>query len=318
MGKNIWMDGIFGVVVGDALGCPVEFKSREERKQDPVIDMREYGTFRLPKGSWTDDSSMTLAELDSLIECKEVDVKDMMEAFVRWYRIGEYTPFGYAFDIGMTCQVAITKYQRFEDPYSCGGDKEFDNGNGSLMRIMPVCLWAYEKGLNEDDAIKLIHEVSGLTHNHMRAKMACGLYYFMVVAILEEEGTLIERMQKGVDAGFRFYGKRNECMEELETYKRIRTVDVFAVVPEVEIGSSGYVVDSLEASVWCLARTESYKECTLMAANLGDDTDTTAAIAGGLAGLYYGFDGIPEAWRECIQRKEWIEELCRCTMQAVG
>ena len=308
--RDIWKDGIFGVVTGDALGCPVEFKSRSVRKSDPVVDMREYGTFNLPRGSWTDDSSMALAELDSIGRCGRIDLNDMMESFNRWYRNGEYTPFGSVFDIGNTCLSAILEYQKNKDPYTCGGTGEHDNGNGSLMRIMPAIIYAYEKNMSINDAINMIHEVSGLTHNHSRAKIACGLYFFLASAILQEDGTLLERLQKGMDAGFSYYEHLDEYAEELKTYSRIRAVDDFSLTPEEDIRSGGYVVDSLEATVWCLARTENYKDCTLMAVNLGDDTDTTAAIAGGLAGLYYGIDGIPKEWIDCIQKKEWIEELC--------
>ena len=308
--KYIVVDGIFGVVVGDALGCPVEFKNRDVRKADPVVDMREYGTFDLPRGSWTDDSSMALAELDSIGRLGCINLNDMMESFTRWYRNGDYTPFGRAFDIGNICQRAISRYQRSKDPYSCGGVAEYDNGNGSLMRIMPACIYAYEKSMSIRDAINMIHEVSGLTHNHNRAKIACGLYYFLASAILKENGPLLERLQKGMDEGFLYYGHLDDYAEELKTYSRIRTVDIFSLTPEEDIRSGGYVVDSLEASVWCLARTDNYKDCTLLAVNLGDDTDTTAAIVGGLAGLYYGIDSIPKEWIDCIQKKEWIEDLC--------
>ena len=309
---NIWRNGMFGVVVGDALGCPVEFDERGIRDNDPVEDMREYGTFNLPRGSWTDDSSMALAELDSIIECHKIDLKHIMDCFVKWYRSGEYTPFGYAFDIGNTVQRAISRFSRDENPYTCGGTSDYDNGNGSLMRIMPVCLYCYQKGLIDDKieaAIQLIHDVSGLTHNHLRSKIACGLYYFIVCEILDGASSLTDRLQSGLNKGFAYYAKANTA-EELEHFARIRNVKDFALTPRDEIRSGGYVIDSIEAAVWCLANTSRYDECTLMSVNLGDDTDTTAAIAGGLAGLYYGTAGIPQEWLNCIQRKDWIDRLC--------
>lgn len=211
MDKNIWLDGMLGVVAGDALGCPVEFSSREERKADPVKDMRGYGTYNLPAGSWTDDSSMALACLDSMLNCDGIDMSDIMNSFSRWLCNGEYTPFGNVFDCGITCRDAINQFQREQDPYTCGKSGERDNGNGSLMRIMPACLYCYAKGMkdeNVDEAIQIIHEVSGLTHNHLRSKIACGLYYFMVCEILDGTGSLKERMQRGLDKGFTYYEKK--------------------------------------------------------------------------------------------------------------
>ena len=321
MSKNIWLDGMLGVIVGDALGCPVEFCNRRERKMDPVVDMRGYGTFNLPKGSWTDDSSMALATLSSILAHDGIDLNDVMESFVKWLRNGEYTPFGEAFDVGNTCHIAMSRYGRDGDPYSCGGSDERDNGNGSLMRIMPACLYCYAKGMKGermDEAIKIIHEVSGLTHNHMRAKIACGLYYFMACELLDWKGGLNERLQEGLDKGFAYYQADPSNLAELEHYKRIRNVEAFAVTPEDDVQSGGYVVDSLEATVWCLARTKKYDECTLMAVNLGDDTDTTGAIAGGLAGLYYGVDGIPAEWIEVIRRIDWIKGMCEEAKGKIG
>ena len=313
MSKNIWLDGMLGVVVGDALGCPVEFSSREERNADPVTSMRGYGTYNLPAGSWTDDSSMALACLDSILICDRIDLADMMGGFAKWLRDGEYTPFGDVFDYGITCKDAIVWYLREQDPYTCGRSGEKDNGNGSLMRIMPACLYCYKKGMKEDrmgEAIGIIHEVSGLTHNHLRSKIACGLYYFMACEILDGTGTLRERMQRGLDKGFAYYQENPDTIKELKYYDRIRNVKAFADLSDETIRSGGYVVESMEAAVWCLANTDSYGECTLLAVNLGHDTDTTSAIAGGLAGLYYGIEGITKEWIDVIWRLDWIKGLC--------
>ncbi len=159
MVKNIWMDGIMGVIVGDALGCPIEFMARWELKENPVKDMREYGTFNLPKGSFTDDGSMTLATLASIRKKQGIDLEDIMDRFSHWYDQGEYTPFGTAFDIGRGTESAIMRYQRGYGIKECGGKTEHDNGNGSLMRIMPVCLYCYEKKPDDKEAAEQIHLV---------------------------------------------------------------------------------------------------------------------------------------------------------------
>lgn len=183
-GRNIWLDGIMGVVVGDALGLPVQFSWREELEKDPVTDMVGYRTFDLPAGSWSDDSSLTLAALSSINELGRVDSEDIMNRFLQWYDDGAYTPYGFAYDIGCTCEEAICRYGESKNYKECGCTGEHSNGNGSLMRIMPICLYVYENikktNLTEKQGIDLIHEVSALTHAHLRSKMACGSYYFMV------------------------------------------------------------------------------------------------------------------------------------------
>ena len=179
------------------------------------------------------------------------------------------------------------------------------------MRIMPVCLYVYEERLPVEDAVRTVHEISGLTHNHLRSKIACGLYYFCVKAILDGSGSLRERLQHGMDEGFSFYEKDVSNRVELSYYERLRDLSEFSAVPDTEIRSTGYVVDTLEAALWSLIVTGDFKECLLTAVNLGDDADTVGAVAGGLAGLYYGYESIPAEWLAVIQRREWIEDLCR-------
>ena len=309
--NNIWLNGIIGLVVGDALGCPVEFSSRSELEKSPVYDMESYGTFNLPAGTWTDDSSMTLATLDSIKEKFCIDSHDIMSKFHDWIFNGKYTPFGNAFDVGNTTIKSIMKYTENKDIYSCGGALVNDNGNGSLMRILPICIYTYEQKLSNEEAIRLIHEVSGLTHNHLRSKIACGLYYFCVSAILNGNGDLIERLQNGIDNGFNFYKRNIANLAELSYYGRIKNLFSFASISKDKIKSSGYVVDTMEAAIWSLINTNNFMDCELEAVNLGGDTDTIAAIAGGLAGLYYGYNNIPQSWLTVIQKREWIEELCK-------
>ena len=308
--KSMWKDGVMGVVIGDALGCPVQFKSRAEVAKHPITGMRGNGTFNLPAGSWTDDSSLTLALLDSIKRLNTIDLHDIMDNFVKWLDNGAFTPFGHAFDIGRGTMWAIKKYKIDKRPAKCGGTEDWNNGNGSLMRIMPACLFCVDKQLNDDDAIKVIHQVASLTHAHIRSNIACGLYYFMVKAILESDGTLLDRLQIGLNHGFSFYKKFLVDQKNVGYYDRLKNLTVFAGTPEDAIKSSGYVVDTLEAAVWSLLNTNSFDSALLLAVNLGDDSDTVAAIAGGLAGLFYGYDAIPKDWLQAIQKRDMIETLC--------
>lgn len=317
--KNIWLEGIMGVVVGDALGLPVQFCDRKLLEERPVTKMESYGTFHMPAGTWSDDSSLTLATLDSIREKREIDLEDIMNRFVEWLYQGHYTPFGEAFDEGNTCVYAISTYRNYHDVKNCGKTGVYANGNGALMRIMPVCLYGYEKWkageLPEESVLDMVHSVSSLTHNHLRSKMACGIYYFMVKAIVEEQGSLKERLQKGITAAKAYYQKDVIHYAELAQYSRIMDLKKWAMTGVEEVSSSGYVVDSLEAVLWCLITTNSLQEALLKAVNLGRDTDTVAAIAGGLAVLYYGYESIPTEWLEVIAQRENIEAMCACMIE---
>lgn len=312
MNTNYWLDGIMGVVVGDALGCPLQFMSRQKIKERGLVTgMEGYGTYNMPTGTWTDDSSMTIAALDSIRELRVLDPDDIMTRLVDWYEDGEYTPFGEAFDIGNTCSLAIESYERDHDISTCGRTSANSNGNGSLMRIMPACLYAYSRRLRDYDAVKAVHTVSGLTHNHLRSRIGCGLYYFCVASILAGEGTVTERLQRGMDWGFAYYESDDSNRMELSYYRRLRDLSEFSKLLEDEIKSTGYIVDSLEAAVWSVITTDNFKGALLKAVNLGDDADTVGAIAGGLAGLFYGYEGIPAEWLDVIQKRDWIEKMCR-------
>ena len=321
-GNTFWTDGIMGVLIGDALGNPVQFMSRSSvLKRGLVKGMEEGGVFHMPAGSWTDDGSMTLATLDSLTKKRKLDYDDIMERFIRWDSEGKYTPFGKAYDQGLTCLDAIDRYSQTHKWSSCGKTGEHANGNGGLMRIMPVCLYAAMKEedgtMTEKEAVQAVHNATLLTHNHLRACTASGIYYFMCREILKHRGcfngadaagesddtdvsvcSLREVLQRGMDG-------------ELVSYSRIKNMESCSKLPADKIRSSGYVVHTLEASVWTLVTTGSLEEALLQGVNLGDDADTVGAVAGGLAGLYYGYGSVPAAWKDAMQKRAWLEEMCQ-------
>lgn len=309
--KNMWKSAIMGVVVGDALGCPVQFETRAQVAASPVKGMIGYRTFNMPEGTWTDDSALTMALTDSIIKTDGIFCKDIMERFVRWLWDGAYTPYGFSFDIGRGTMNAIKSYEANKDPYKCGGTSPNDNGNGSLMRIMPAVLYSIKHYRVDYAAVHMVHTVSALTHAHVRAKIACGLYYFMAKAITEMPSSIsiINKLQIGLNAGFQYYEDMHYDAEEMAYYHRLRNLPNFKNVPTRDIKSSGYVVDTLEAAVWGLITTNSFEEALLKLVNLGGDTDSIAAVAGGLAGLYYGYDAIPADWLAVIKRREWIEGM---------
>lgn len=294
---------VLGHAIGDALGVPVEFSSRTEMDNSPVEDMEEGGTYNMPKGTWSDDTSMSLATLDSLSN-NVIDYDDMMANFCDWFNKAKYTPAGVVFDIGRGTMKSLMSYMRGEaEAVDCGQKSELDNGNGSLMRIHPVVLFLASKEVPIDEKIEIIHNVSSLTHGHIRSKVACGIYAFVLWELLKEPTK--ESIFVGLQKAKEFYANN----DELSHYNRLFD-KTFIVTKRDLIKSSGYVVDTLEAALWCLLTASSYKDCVLRAVNLGGDTDTVAAIAGGLAGALYGVDNIPNQWIENLQRYEYLEELC--------
>ena len=316
--------GIFGVVTGDALGVPVEFKNRASLQLAPVTDMREYGTHRQPKGTWSDDSSMMFATMDSMEKCGGIDYADIMTGFVKWSKDAEYTPYGRVFDMGITCVRAIDEFRDGVNPLDCGCNGERDNGNGSLMRIMPVSLYCV---LKEDflekntlkSCVDMVQNVSRLTHAHPRSMIGCVIYTFICYELIHRgEKTIAEAVEAAMADVKDFYEKDGSVMKdpafrkelERDAYGRMGDVKAFKALPEREISSSGYVVHTLEAAVWCLLNTADFAECTLKAVNLGEDTDTVGAVAGGLAGLAYGCSSIPAEWLDVLAKKAWIDEMC--------
>lgn len=316
MKKNIWLDGMMGLIAGDALGVPVQFLDKEEifaRKTGPVTGMESGGVFNMPAGTWSDDGSMALATLDSIVRNKRIDLKNIMEGFCRWELEGEYTQYGKAFDQGNTCTTAIYNYIRDKNVETCGCTSEDSNGNGSLMRILPACIFlALNTTIPENVKMDWVHRVSGLTHNHLRSKMACGLYYAMVDALIYSRDTssLKDILQIGIDNGLRYYGQGAGNLYEMAYFTRLFHLDELQSLKEDEIRSGGYVIETIEAAVWCLITTDSLEECLLKVVNLGHDTDTVAAVAGGLAGLFYGFAQIPKDWLDVIKNKEYIIDMC--------
>ena len=279
-------DGIMGLVVGDALGVPFEFKQRNTFN---ATDMIGFGTYYQPAGTWSDDSSMTLATVESLARLGMVDLNDIMRNFYNWLRFGEFTPYGQTFDIGNTTRAAIYRYELGEEPAKCGGKTIMDNGNGSLMRILPLAFTTYNS--------KVIGAISALTHAHSISKQACDLYIYFardLIVGLDKETAAKILGASGLPKGFERIGYISKLCQN-------------------EIQSTGYVIDSLEAALWCFLTTDNYRDCVLKAVNLGSDTDTIAAIAGGLAGIYYGVGGekgIPKEWIKQIARHKYIEQLC--------
>ncbi len=293
----------FGVSVGDALGVPLEFKNRGEIKENPVTDMRGYGTYDLPAGTFSDDSSLTFCLAEALTE--DFDLKNIGDKFIAWLNNNYWTPAGNVFDVGIATKNAISRLSKGTKPDLAGGFDESDNGNGSLMRILPLILHIRDKPIEE--RYQITKQVSSITHGHVRSVIAC--FYYLEFArqiFLERDKFEIYRsLQKEVAE---FLNSTEINKDEIKLYDRLLIENIYEL-PEDKIYSSGYVLHTLESGIWCLLTTDNYREATLKAVNLGGDTDTTGAVTGGLAGLLYGFENIPKEWINEIARKADIENL---------
>jgi len=277
---------LLGLAVGDALGTTVEFRARGEF--EPVTDMVGGGPFHLEPGQWTDDTSLALCLADSLIECCGFDARDQMERYTRWARDGYLSSTGSCFDIGNTTSDAIRRFEETNEPFA-GSNDPIQAGNGSLMRLAPIPIF-YADDL--DAAIHHAGESSRTTHGARECIDACRYYSSLIVMALDGAA-------------------KDDILDAPAPPNAIASVvnvaaGAYRNKEEHEIYSTGYVMHSLEAALWCFARTDSYADAVLTATNLGYDADTTAAIVGQLAGAHYGIDNIPADWRAKITLHDQI------------
>lgn len=252
-------DCVYGQAVGDALGVPYEFMQRGSFE---CVDMVGYGTHGQPAGTWSDDTSMALAICDSYRELRKIDAADIRCRFLAWLNNSDYTC-DKLFDIGSATATALK--------LGHGLAEEYNNGNGSLMRTLPL---AFTEATDDE-----VREVSAITHAHPMSTETCVKAVRAARSLLSGASTSMVAKDNGVD---------------------VRK-------PESEVATTGFVLHTFDAALYCLANTSSYEKCVLKAVNLGDDTDTTAAVAGAFAGIVYGFEGIPQRWTNALRGKDVIE-----------
>lgn len=297
---------IIGFAVGDALGVPAEFMLREDLQANSVTGLCSGGAHGQVTGTWSDDTSMTLCTLDSLTK-KRIDYTDLMQRFSDWLWKGEYTAHDEVFDVGGTTRSAIYNFVHGKSALTSGETSDWTSGNGSLMRILPVVLYLYAHGKKNLDleAATVIHNYSKCTHANPRCLIACGIYAQIVFNVLKGQ-VITDAIHEGVANSLDFYQKNFDFAEYLDEFSTLTDIEQMKLD---QVKSSGYVVDTLYAVLWCLLHYDNYQATILAAVNLGDDTDTIAAIAGGIAGLSYGIDAIPDDWLQALAKKDYIEQL---------
>ena len=294
-----FIDSIIGHAIGDAMGVPTEFCIREKLLQHPVKEMIGSDKTGQPAGSWSDDTSMEIATIDSFIQNKEFNYDDIMHKWEEWINEAKYTANNDTFDVGRTCLRAIRNHSLGTEPLKCGIDGEQSNGNGSLMRILPVALYSYYRKLDVNEIIKLTNELSSLTHKLDISKLGCYIYVSYIMFLLDGKNkNEAYELIKTLD-----YSTYDEYA--ISKYERILKNDIASYTID-NILSTGYVVDTLECSLWILLNANSYKETIIATTNIGNDTDTIGAIAGSMAGIIYGYDSIPTSWIDKLMRKDYL------------
>ena len=297
--------GLLGLLVGDALGVPYEFHSASDIPPHAQIEMtpppgyaRTYP--QVPPGTWSDDGAQALCLLASLLECGQFDAKDFGQRLLRWRSDGYMAVGGDVFDIGITTNRALSAIQSGTPALRAGPSRELDNGNGSLMRVLPLALW--HSG-SDDALIQDAHAQSRVTHGHKRSQVCCALYCLWARRILEESPS---PWADAVAALRALYADHPTALAELES-----SVQPDTLTPGT---GSGYVVDSLRSAHWIIEKqietqTADYAQAVRAAIALGQDTDTTACITGGIAGLLCGADGIPKHWLDTLRGMEMVQPL---------
>ncbi len=301
--------GLIGLLVGDALGVPYEFHppgsipARDQIEYQPPAGFRR-SHVGVPPGTWSDDGAHALILLDSLLKCDDLDLEHLAKGLRRWLMEGYYAVNRSVFDIGAQTSSALNRLGAGVPAERSGPDGEQNNGNGSLMRVLPLVLW------HDGPDTELVHlaaRQSLPTHGHIRSQIVCAFYCLWARAVLHESSSA----WSDAEATLRACATQQDW-DEAEVERVLDPANAQSV------GGSGYVLDTLWSARQAVESTDSYEACVRHAISLGHDTDTTAAVAGGIAGLRYGLNDIPGRWRDCLRGKSLYEPLLDRLLQRRG
>lgn len=301
---------IYGAVLGDAMGVPVEFRSRKELDADPVVSFRSNGTHGQPKYAWSDDSSLMLAQMDSLAKKKKVCYADQAKRFLHWRDRATYTSHRRVFDIGNATAVSLERLRHLRDPTRAGSTDKRCSGNGALMRILPLCIWLAEKEPDLGKALLAVEKCSSMTHRSTISIRCCQFYSMVIRGILT-----------GGCVGFGMTLARETMVwsglhSDLFAETRLWNPKFFELTRD-DIKSDGYVVNTLEAALWCCRHAKGVIPGILQAVNLGSDTDTTGCVTGGLCGLSRGWQDIPHQHYTAVNKFPLLFDLVNDFLSAI-
>lgn len=302
--------GLYGLLVGDALGVPYEFYEANELPVYEKIEMTPPAGFqktypKIAAGTWSDDGAQALCLMDSLLKNGKFSLKAYSDALLAWYEEGFWAVGGVVFDVGIQTADALNAYKRGIPATDCGLMNPEGKGNGALMRVLPLALWHFVQGDTDlekksRDLVRDAHSQCQITHGHLCNQVCCALYCLAAQGLLEGKEAR-EAIQEGVCALRSIYREQPEYERELE----------WSIRPDIpwEGRGTGYVVDCLRSAFMILEQASDYEDAIKRAVLLGNDTDTTACVTGGLAGIRYGLRKIPERWLNALKEREKVEDL---------
>lgn len=298
------------MLIGDALGVPYEFYEAEDLPSYEEIEMDPPAGFRktyqtVEAGTWSDDGAQALCLLDSLLSQKGFSLKDFSDGLSAWYEEGEWAVGGVVFDVGIQTAHALSAYKKGLLPEECGMVNPDGKGNGALMRVLPLVLWHDTQGSGDREErnralVFDAHSQCLITHGHMCNQVCCALYCLAAQALLDGRG-----VREAVAAGL---ANLRQIYSDMPVYERVLEWSIRPDLPWEGKGT-GYVVDCLRSAFMILEQASSYEEAVKRAVLLGNDTDTTACVVGGLAGIAYGIGGIPGRWISRLRERDRVEEL---------
>lgn len=317
--RVLWRDAIYGMAVGDALALPASRYRRGDLMRRPILTMSGYGTYnRFPEGTWSSATSLALATTDSIVTKHEVNLDHIMSCYVNFTTFGKYAINGKVVELPKSSDKSIDDYRYGRKNAKYCGTK-LDDG-GALSRIVPVCMYAIETGAYDKDAIELVHSVASLTNDTPETKVACGIIYFCIKEVVfARDATLNDRvsvpmnklLQEGLDNAIRYYQSATDIALRNASRHFQNDLDVLSHKPMSHIPNGGGVVDMMTSIMWGLCNGKEYDETVLKLANLGETTTVRCAVAGSIAGIYYGFRGIPTPWKNVLKYKNTLDNTIK-------
>ena len=312
--RDIVRDGLMGLAVGDALGVPVEFLDRQTVRNINITEMvgledklpfqSRWGQM-IPSGSWSDDTSMTISAMETITKDKgEIKYDHIMDSFLDWWFGKKYTSLGTPFGLGGVVGKALDSYSRGIPALDCGGKDFKDNGNGSLMRMLPFSIYCIENKLSEEESFAVIKKASSLTHAHDISVMSCFIYTEFLRCLKATRNPKISHDYIcSIDYSKYF------SQEAINEHSKLIRFD-FPFINDSDISEeNGYVIPTLESAIYSILETNNFEEAVEKAINMGYDTDTIGAITGSLAGVLYGYDDIPDRWLQKLRKREELEKI---------
>ena len=295
-------DGFIGFAIGDALGVPVKNMDSNYFKTKPLYDMIGYGFYNVPRGTWSENTSLMLSIVDSICENGNINFNDMINRMSNWEDYNNFYGNNMGFNLSNSVSCSINKYDLGNDAINCGSNVFLDNS--CLVRILPVIYYLNSMKFSYEDSVDIINSVCSLTHSNEICCLGCMIYCDYMRQLINGMDKISSlEFVRGIEYN-KYYSE-----DSINYYKRI-LIDDISKITSNSVNTSNNVVDTLEASLWCLINTDSFEKALIMAVNLGGDTNTIGAIAGSMAGILYGVRNIPSRWMNKLKRKEYIDEMC--------